>query len=78
MKESETYQSPPSSDRLLRLQDVTGMVGLSRSTVYEMVSANEFPRPVKIGRSSLWRLSAIQKWIAALDQKGAKEMEVSA
>ena len=52
---------------LLRLADVTRVVGVSRSTIYLMISRGEFPRPVKISaRTSRWRASDIEKWVEGL------------
>lgn len=52
------------SDRVIRLPEVLHLCGLSRSALYEMISRNEFPCPVRIGARSVgWRHSEIQRWI---------------
>jgi len=39
-------------------------LGLSCSTIYAMMAANKFPRPIKIGRRAVgWRNSDIQAWV---------------
>lgn len=49
--------------KLLRLDDVKDLTGLSRSTIY---ADRNFPRPVKIGeRSVAWVEEEIKEWIAA-------------
>ncbi|QWC88282.1 helix-turn-helix transcriptional regulator [Cupriavidus metallidurans] len=49
---------------LLRLDDVLLRVGLSRSTVYRLVAAHQFPTPVRLGtRSVAWRAEEVQAWI---------------
>ena len=49
--------------RLLRLETVKEITGLSRSTIY---ADPNFPRPVKIGeRSVAWVESEISEWIDA-------------
>ena len=51
-------------DRFLRRPEVENLTGLSRSTIYLMISNGEFPKPVRIGRRAVaWRESAIQSWI---------------
>ena len=51
-------------DRFLRRPEVESLTGLSRSTIYLMISNREFPKPVRIGRRAVaWRESAIQSWI---------------
>lgn len=50
---------------LIRLPSVIARTGLSRSTLYRLVSAGEFPRPIKLGeRCSAWNSSEIDSWIA--------------
>lgn len=55
--------SNTSSARLLRLKEVMTRVGLGRATVYRMIQADQFPRPVKIGGASTWVEGEIQAWI---------------
>lgn len=51
--------------RFLRLPEVLRRVGLSRSTVYRMVSAGTFPAQVKVtARTSAWPESAVSAWMA--------------
>ena len=51
------------SDPLLRRPDVERETGLSRSTLYRMMDADEFPRPIRIGKRAVaWRSSAIDRW----------------
>ena len=59
--------SPTPADRLLSIQEVVAMVGLSRATIYDMIKRRQFPPPCRAGlRAARWRLSDVQKWIAAL------------
>ena len=53
-------------DRHYRRTDVEVITGLSRSTIYLMMSRGEFPRPVKItGKAVAWPESVIKIWLAA-------------
>lgn len=53
-------------DRFYRRTDVEVITGLSRSTIYLMMSRGEFPRPVKItGKAVAWPESVIKTWLAA-------------
>jgi prophage regulatory protein len=65
----ETQDS--SLDRFLRLAEVQAMVSLSRSQVYALAQAGEFPRPVKLGSSSRWSQLAIQRWMAQQIERAA-------
>jgi prophage regulatory protein len=50
---------------LERRKAVQQRVGLSRSTLYLLISRGEFPAPVKIGaRAVAWESAAIDEWIA--------------
>jgi prophage regulatory protein len=52
--------------RLIRLPEVKGRVGLSRSSIYLRIAAGTFPRPVRLGEKSVaWSEAAIDSWIAA-------------
>ena len=51
-------------DRLLRLKEVLEVIPVSRATWYRGVCGGDsHPQPEKHGRSSLWRMSALQKVI---------------
>jgi prophage regulatory protein len=53
-------------DRHYRRKDVETITGLSRSSLYLLMSRGEFPRPVKItGKAVAWPESAISEWLAA-------------
>ncbi len=52
------------SQNILRLPAVLGRTGLSRSTVYLMVSKNQFPAPVSLGERAVgWVESQIDLWV---------------
>lgn len=52
-------------ERHYRRPEVEKLTGLSCSSIYRLMDEEEFPRPVKIGRSAVaWPESAIAKWMA--------------
>lgn len=56
---------PPNS--LMRLKDVSRLVGLSRSSLYKGVADGTFPHPVRVGKRSVrWRVQDILDWSAGL------------
>ena len=58
-----------SQEELQRLPIVRRRTGLSRSSIYQKVHAEEFPRPVKLGAQSVaWRKSDIDRWIATREE----------
>lgn len=47
-----------------RLNEVTRITSLSRSTVYRRIAEGRFPEPVHLGgRASAWPRAALQAWI---------------
>ncbi|AAV97122.1 AlpA family phage regulatory protein [Ruegeria pomeroyi] len=49
----------------LRRHAVEAVTGLSRSSIYAMMDAGDFPRPVRIGKRAVaWPQSAIEAWLA--------------
>ena len=50
--------------KILRRKDVEEIVGLSRSTIYKLMSTGAFPRSIRLGpRAVGWRLPDIEAWI---------------
>lgn len=58
-----TLVASPRPIRLLRLQEVKGRVGLSKSSIYERVKLGQFPKPVPLGGVVGWLESEIEEWI---------------
>lgn len=57
------------SDRLLRLNDVKKITGLSRASIYRKMSRGDFPKAVKPSTNvTAWRKSDIDGWIKALPE----------
>ncbi len=51
-------------DKFLRLPAVKEMTGLGRSTIYELMSKGDFPRPVKLtGKAIAWPESRVTAWL---------------
>jgi len=52
--------------RLLRRPEVEARTGLRRSTIYELMAAGSFPKPVPItGRSVAWSSAEVDAWISS-------------
>ena len=52
--------------RLLRRRQVEAATGFRRSTIYEHMARGRFPRPIRLGPSTVaWLASEIDGWIAA-------------
>jgi len=63
--------------RLLRLHAVMALVGLGRSTIYDMIKLNAFPAQLKLGRRAVaWRETDIVNWISTRPGMVANEPEL--
>jgi len=52
--------------RILRIQEVSNITGLSSSSIYKQIRLGEFPPSVKITkRASGWDAGAVDDWVAA-------------
>ena len=59
------YGAPMQSIKILRLKDVTAKTGLSRSTIYELLSVGKFPKPIKLSQRCIGFLeSDIDNWLS--------------
>ena len=63
-------------DKILRRPEVEQCTGLSRSSIYNGIAANTFPRPIPLGEKAVgWLESEITAWqkarIEARDQNNA-------
>lgn len=61
----------PAIDILIKLPEVCRQAGLGKSSIYEMIAANSFPAPIKLGRYSRWSQAEIQGWVEM--QKAARK-----
>ena len=65
---------PEQDDKILRRKQVESDFGLSRSSIYDLMSKGQFPKPIAIGpRSVGWLRSELVSWrkerIARRDSK---------
>lgn len=55
---------PKFEERVLRLEEVKAVTGLSRSTIYAWCSEGSFPKAISLGgRSVGWLESEIANWL---------------
>ncbi len=51
-------------EALLRLEELIKRIGLKKPTIYSMMKRGLLPKPIKMGRASLWIESEIDACIA--------------
>ena len=68
---SSVFHIPPGADQLageqltlIRLPKVKKKVDLGGTFIYANIAAGKFPRPIKVGKASLWVEREIDRWIA--------------
>lgn len=58
--------------RILRMTELTVMLGISRSSIYEKLNPRskyydpDFSKPIKLGASSVgWQYASVEKWLTS-------------
>lgn len=52
--------------KILRRREVERHTQLSKATLYRLIRAGAFPRPIKLGERAVgWRREEIDQWIAS-------------
>ena len=57
-------QTLTTEQRLIRIPEVIRLTGIPKSTVYRLIAEGRFPKPQRLGRLSLWKLSEVDRFIA--------------
>lgn len=61
-------------DRFLKRADVEAATGLSRSAIYRLMEAGEFPRSIPVtSRAVVWRESEIAAWQQRVIDRAAEQ-----
>ncbi|MFC6208694.1 MULTISPECIES: AlpA family transcriptional regulator [Rahnella] len=68
-KQQNEYQKDEQRFKLVDLKFICEKTGFSKAYIYKLMNNNLFPKPLKIGRSSRWRLSEFQEWLDRLPQE---------
>ena len=50
-------------DQLVDMRFITKLTGLTDKWFYKMIKDGDFPKPVKLGRSSRWLKSEVENWL---------------
>ncbi|HDE2410482.1 TPA: AlpA family transcriptional regulator, partial [Klebsiella pneumoniae] len=64
-----TTQTTPATsllnDQLVDMKFLTQFTGLTDKWFYKLIQDGEFPKPIKLGRSSRWLRSEVEAWMQA-------------
>jgi len=51
------------NDQLVTMAFITRRTGLTDKWFYKLIQDGEFPKPIKLGRSSRWLQSEVEAWL---------------
>lgn len=62
---SNSELAPPSGQRFMRRPEVQRLTSLSRSSLYRLIAAGEFPAPIRLSAVSVaWLATEVSLWIS--------------
>lgn len=50
-------------NRFMRVKEVMRIIGFGKTKLYELINSGRFPKPVKVGSSSVWPESEVNVWM---------------
>ncbi|WP_041165037.1 helix-turn-helix transcriptional regulator [Dickeya parazeae] len=50
-------------DQFVNMAFITRLTGLTDKWFYKLIKDGEFPKPIKLGRSSRWLQSEVEAWL---------------
>lgn len=54
------------SVRVYRLKEVCALIKLSPASIYRLIEAEAFPKPIRIGvKAVAWRETDLEEWLAS-------------
>jgi prophage regulatory protein len=54
---------------IYRRPELLELIGLSTSTLYDMMARGDFPRPVRLGKRAVgWRERDVTEWLESREQ----------
>ena len=64
-QKNDNYMSDTdfTKDRLVDMAFITSYTGLTDKWFYKLIKDGEFPKPIKLGRSSRWTESEVKSWL---------------
>lgn len=51
------------NDQFIDMKFITQLTGLTDKWFYKLIQEGEFPKPIKLGRSSRWLKSEVEQWL---------------
>ncbi|MER5099068.1 AlpA family transcriptional regulator [Providencia vermicola] len=60
---TNTTNYPLLNDQFVDMKFITHLTGLTDKWFYKHIQDGEFPKPIKLGRSSRWLKSEVEQWL---------------
>ncbi|MCY0792044.1 AlpA family transcriptional regulator [Morganella morganii] len=60
-----TTAPSPLDEPLVDMKFITKFTGLTDKWFYKLIQEGQFPKPIKLGRSSRWLKSQVEAWLQA-------------
>ncbi|MEY0133952.1 helix-turn-helix transcriptional regulator, partial [Providencia rettgeri] len=60
---TNTTNYPLLNDQFIDMKFITHLTGLTDKWFYKLIQDGEFPKPIKLGRSSRWLKSEVEHWL---------------
>ena len=51
------------NDKMVDMKFITKFTGLTDKWFYKLIQDGNFPKPIKLGRSSRWMQSEVENWV---------------
>lgn len=51
------------NDQFVDMKFITELTGLTNKWFYKLIQEGQFPKPIKLGRSSRWLRSEVEAWL---------------
>ncbi len=63
-QQKEVRKSSSGPSPYLRCREVQEKTGISRSTIYRLMKAGEFPSPYRLSKGRVgWKLAEVEEWL---------------
>ncbi|HEM6845091.1 TPA: AlpA family transcriptional regulator [Providencia rettgeri] len=62
---TQTENTALLNDQFIDMKFITALTGLTDKWFYKLIQEGEFPKPIKLGRSSRWLKSEVEQWLQA-------------
>ncbi|MER5139660.1 MULTISPECIES: helix-turn-helix transcriptional regulator [Providencia] len=60
---TNTTNYPLLNDQFIDMKFITHLTELTDKWFYKLIQDGEFPKPIKLGRSSRWLKSEVEHWL---------------